>query len=71
MRQGWLSCPQSQCKYEQDHSRNTTCAITPSMKHFAWNPENNVQLKKERCLGLEDVVFHIFVMVPTVFVQIG
>lgn len=29
------------------------------MKHYAGNPEKNEQLKKERGLGFEDVVFHI------------
>lgn len=29
------------------------------MKHYAWNPEKNKALKKERGVGFEDVVFHI------------
>ncbi len=29
------------------------------MKHYTWNPEKNAQLKKERGVGFEDVVFHI------------
>lgn len=29
------------------------------MKHYAWNPEKNEQLKKERSVSFEDVVFHI------------
>lgn len=29
------------------------------MKHYAWNPAKNEQLKKERSIGFEDVVFHI------------
>lgn len=29
------------------------------MKHFAWNPEKNEQLRKERGVSFEDVVFHI------------
>ena len=29
------------------------------MKCYAWNPEKNEQLKKERGIGFEDVVFHI------------
>lgn len=29
------------------------------MKHYAWNPEKNEQLRKERGVSFEDVVFHI------------
>lgn len=29
------------------------------MKHFAWNPEKNEWLKRERGISFEDVVFHI------------
>ena len=29
------------------------------MKHYAWNPEKNEWLKRERGIGFEDVVFHI------------
>ncbi len=29
------------------------------MKNFAWNPEKNEQLKRERGVSFEDVVFHI------------
>lgn len=29
------------------------------MKHFAWNPEKNEQLKEEPGVSFEDVVFHI------------
>lgn len=29
------------------------------MKYYAWNPEKNEQLKKERGISFEDVVFHI------------
>jgi predicted DNA binding CopG/RHH family protein len=29
------------------------------MKYFAWNPEKNACLKKERGVGFEEVVFHI------------
>lgn len=29
------------------------------MKHFTWNPAKNEQLKTERGIGFEDVVFHI------------
>lgn len=29
------------------------------MKHFAWNAERNDQLRKERGVSFEDVVFHI------------
>ena len=29
------------------------------MKHYAWSPEKNEQLKQERQLSFEDVVFHI------------
>lgn len=29
------------------------------MKHYAWNPEKNEQLKQERGVSFEDVVFHI------------
>ena len=29
------------------------------MKYYAWNPEKNEQLKKERGVCFEDVVFHI------------
>jgi hypothetical protein len=29
------------------------------MKHYAWNPEKNEWLKRERGVSFEDVVFHI------------
>ncbi len=29
------------------------------MKHYAWNPEKNEQLREERGVSFEDVVFHI------------
>lgn len=29
------------------------------MKHYAWNPEKNQWLKRERGICFEDVVFHI------------
>lgn len=29
------------------------------MKHYAWNPEKNEQLKQEHGISFEDVVFHI------------
>jgi uncharacterized DUF497 family protein len=29
------------------------------MKHYAWNSEKNEQLKQERGISFEDVVFHI------------
>ncbi len=29
------------------------------MKYYTWNPEKNKQLKKDRGIGFEDVVFHI------------
>lgn len=29
------------------------------MKHYAWNPEKNEQLRSERGVSFEDVVFHI------------
>ena len=29
------------------------------MKHYAWSPEKNEQLRKERGVSFEDVVFHI------------
>lgn len=29
------------------------------MKHYAWNPEKNEQLRKERGVSFEAVVFHI------------
>ena len=29
------------------------------MKHFAWDPEKNAKLERERGLGFEAVVFHI------------
>ena len=29
------------------------------MKHYAWNPEKNDWLKRERGISFEDVVFHI------------
>jgi uncharacterized DUF497 family protein len=29
------------------------------VKNFAWNPEKNEWLKRERGIGFEDVVFHI------------
>ena len=29
------------------------------MKHYAWNSEKNEQLKQERDISFEDVVFHI------------
>jgi uncharacterized DUF497 family protein len=29
------------------------------MKHYAWNPEKNEQLKQARGVSFEDVVFHI------------
>lgn len=29
------------------------------MKHYVWNSEKNEQLKNERGVGFEDVVFHI------------
>jgi len=29
------------------------------MPHYAWNPEKNEQLKEERGVSFEDVVFHI------------
>lgn len=29
------------------------------MKYFAWNPEKNAPLKRERGVGFEEVVFHI------------
>lgn len=29
------------------------------MKYYAWSPEKNEQLKKERGISFEDVVFHI------------
>lgn len=29
------------------------------MKYYAWNPEKNKLLKKERGISFEDVVFHI------------
>ena len=32
---------------------------TRSMKYYAWNPKKNNQLKKERGISFEDVVFHI------------
>lgn len=29
------------------------------MRHYAWSPEKNEQLRKERGVSFEDVVFHI------------
>lgn len=29
------------------------------MKHYVWNAEKNAQLKRERGVSFEDVVFHI------------
>ena len=29
------------------------------MKYFSWNPEKNEQLRRERGVGFEEVVFHI------------
>ena len=29
------------------------------MKRYAWNPDKNTQLQKERGVSFEDVVFHI------------
>lgn len=29
------------------------------MKHFSWNPDKNEQLRRERGVSFEDVVFHI------------
>lgn len=29
------------------------------MKSYAWNPEKNEKLKRERGIGFEDIVFHI------------
>ena len=29
------------------------------MKYYAWNPEKNEQLKRERGVSFEEVVFHI------------
>ena len=31
----------------------------PKMKTYVWNAEKNAQLKKERGVSFEDVVFHI------------
>lgn len=31
----------------------------PEMKTYVWNPAKNAQLKKERGVSFEDVVFHI------------
>lgn len=30
-----------------------------TVKHYAWSPEKNEQLKMERGISFEDVVFHI------------
>ncbi len=29
------------------------------MKHYAWDPEKNERLKRERGISFEDVIFHI------------
>jgi uncharacterized DUF497 family protein len=29
------------------------------VKHYSWNPEKNEQLRKDRGVSFEDVVFHI------------
>jgi uncharacterized DUF497 family protein len=29
------------------------------MRHYSWNPDKNEQLKRERGVSFEDVVFHI------------
>ncbi len=29
------------------------------MKHYSWDPEKNEQLKKERDISFEEIVFHI------------
>lgn len=42
-----------------DYTRHTSSAILAGMKHYTWSSEKNEQLKKERGVGFEDVVFHI------------
>ncbi len=37
----------------------TPCATICGMKHYTWSAEKNEQLKKERGISFEDVVFHI------------
>ncbi len=33
--------------------------INAIMKHYTWNPEKNMTLKRERNISFEEIVFHI------------
>ncbi len=37
----------------------TQCTLNVGMTIFAWNPEKNEQLKAERGISFEEIVFHI------------
>lgn len=43
----------------QRSTDGTHHASIPFVKHYAWSPEKNEWLKRERGIGFEDVVFHI------------
>ncbi len=41
-----------------EYNRHTSC-YAPRMKHYSWDSKKNEQLKQDRGISFEDVVFHI------------